>query len=218
MIFKGLTSDIVTITIPTRGRRAKLSACLRSIDYPYNQVLIGATSMDDIPLNVTEKMPSVSVHICNGNPVPVQIYLAQESSSTSHVLPISDDIIFETGAIQAAVNDLKSAFPDLDGIIGFDVKNMKQKDKSPYAYMLVGSKFFNEHLNRSLFNPEYHHFYADMELGEYAEKIGRFKTCHEAGIIHFHPAVGYIPDNTYLENRQEKWSHDYKIYMDRKQK
>jgi len=211
-------TDIVTVTIATKGRQAKLAACLRSIDYPMAGVLIGAASMEDIPAAVfTSIRIPVVVDITSGHPVAVQNHVAKQALPETHILPISDDIIFEPGAIQAAVNELHTVFPDTDGVIGFDIRNMSQKDKCPYAYMLIGNKFFTERLRRTLFHAEYHHFYADMELGEHANKLGRFRTCPTAGLIHFHPSAGYLADKTHCEGRQEKWSHDHKIYMDRKQ-
>lgn len=213
--------DIVTITIATKGRQAKLAACLRSIDYPSARVFIGAESMEDMPspFSTTTQIRDipVAVNIISGHPVQVHNHIAEQAGSETHILPISDDIIFEPGAIQSAVNELHTVFPDTDGVIGFDIRNMSQKDKCSYAYMLIGKKFFNERLGRKLFHAEYHHFYADMELGENANKLGRFRMCHSAGLIHFHPSAGYLADKTHREGRQEKWSHDHKIYMDRKQ-
>jgi hypothetical protein len=210
------TSDGLTITIPTTGRPEKLLACLKSIDYDA-KVWIGAMDSEDIPSDIPAWIAVRStVRFTIDAPVGVQIDLAETSEPGSHILPISDDIVFEPGAIQTALNALNFHFPDSDGVIGFNIKNMTEKDKSPYAFMLVGSKFFNERLNRVLFYPQYRHFFADTELGEYADSIGRFKFCEQAMLTHYHPSTGAPADATHIRNRGEKWEHDHMIYQHRK--
>jgi GT2 family glycosyltransferase len=93
---------------------------------------------------------------------------------------------------------------------------MSGKDKSQYSYMLVGKKFFDQRLGRKLFYPEYRHFFADTELGEYAKSIGRFMFCEEAQITHYHPSTGAQADATHTEGRCEKWEHDHYLYLKRK--
>ena len=206
-------NDLVTVTIASTGRKERLSDCIRSIDYDNVRVRVGVREGADIP---TDIQMTFSALFTNDFPVAVQNDLASSIEERSHVLAIADDIIFEPGAIQEAVDTLNDAFPDGDGIIGLNITNMRNDQKCPYAFMLVGSKFFNERLARVLFFPGYRHFFADMELGEYAESLGRFRFCSEARVIHFHPSTGAPADRTHTEGRQGKWEHDNELYLERK--
>ena len=53
---------------------------------------------------------------------------------------------------------------------------------------LIGRKFAERYSNRQCFCPDYVSFYADSEVGDYAEKINKFYYCEEAKLIHYHPA------------------------------
>lgn len=211
-------NDLVTITIPTKGRKDKLSACLRSIDYPESFVKLGASEEGDIPWDVLNErfLQNSSFQYIFFDPVYIQNYLSRFIQPGSHLLPISDDIVFEPGAIERAVQALKASFPDGDGVVGFDIRNMGEKDKSSYAFMLIGSKFLSDTLKGVPFFKGYRHFYADTELGELASRMGKFISCKEAGVIHFHPSSGHAADATHLSGRQEKWEHDHALYEARK--
>jgi hypothetical protein len=181
-------------------------------------VKIGASGKEDIPWRVMNErfLNNSSFQYIYFDPVYIQNYLSGFLQPGSHLLPISDDIVFEPKAIENAVFALNAAFPDGDGVIGFDIKNMTEKDKSPYAFMLIGNKFLSETLNGIPFFKGYRHFYADTELGELAASMGKFITCKEAGIIHFHPSAGHAADATHLKDRQEKHGHDRVLYEARK--
>jgi hypothetical protein len=211
-------NDLVTITIPSTGRKERLADCLMSIDYADSFVKIGASKNDDIPWHVLNDkfLNNSSFQYIYFDPVYIQNFLAGSIRPGSHLLPIADDIVFEPGAIKNAVFALNAAFPDGDGVVGFDVKNMDDDQKCPYAFMMIGNRFLSETLNGIPFFHKYRHFYADMELGELADCLGKFITCKDAGIIHFHPSAGYPKDETHMKARQEKWDHDNAVYVTRK--
>lgn len=204
----------LTLTIPSTGRPERLCDCLRSIDIEAD-VRVGAVCGDDLPSDIPTRIAErISFEFSIDTPVIIQNVLA--GKSRGHVLPISDDIVFDKGAIQTALDALDLHFPDSDGVVGFNIKNMTEKDKSPYAFMLIGETFFNERLGRVLFYTGYKHFFADTELGEYADSVGKFKFCAEAMLTHFHPSTGTPADATHTKNRGEKWQHDHRLYQDRK--
>jgi GT2 family glycosyltransferase len=207
----------VTITIPTTGRPERLRNCLRSIDYENARILIGAVKKGDVWLDEEEsEKKNISIFYGPGHPVVIQNSLAALSHFDSHILFLTDDIIFMPKAIEKAVNALLYRYPDSDGVVGFNIVNMLEKQKVPYAYMLVGKKFFNERLDRTLFFEGYQHFYADMELGLLASRLERFYFCQEAGLVHFHPCTGIAADETHSSGRSDKWQHDYKLFKDRR--
>ena len=216
---------MITITIPTTGRPQRLYDCLKSIaDEPDIEIKIGCRNIGvDIPLAVLRKCEpfnklNISMSASDLSIIEIQNYLAMTASLKSDILPIADDVIFQPGAISAARKAMSEEFPDYNGIIGFNIINLPKGQASLYAFMLIGRKFFSEHLNRTIFYPEYKHFYADIELGEAAEKIGKFYFCEEARVIHYHPVAGYPQDETYRRNRQSKWAHDNKLYQSRAEK
>lgn len=208
--------SLITITIPTTGRPDKLSQCLKSIDYKDTFIRIGAVSIEDVNLSDVSEMDNVSIIFNSSSIVEMQNDLAFASPDASHILAASDDIEFLPGAIRTAKECLLKVFPDGDGCVGLNIVNMEEKDRSPYAFMLVGAKFFNERLHRELFYPRYKHFYADTELGLYACSLGRFVFCYDARVIHHHPATGAPADKTHLYNRTGKWEHDNKLFNERR--
>lgn len=207
---------MLTITIPSTRRKKRLRECLESIDYDRAIINVGARDTSDIPWDLVKKLERIQCSFSHDLPVSVQIGLAICSPLDSDILPISDDILFQKGAIRAAISELEHYFPDHDGIIGFDISNMPEKDKSPYAFMLVGSKFFNDRLGRYLFFNGYRHFYADTEIGMFAESLDRFRICYKAQVVHFHPCTGVPADETHLRNRVENWSHDNALFLKRR--
>ena len=201
---------MITITIPTTGRPERLKNCIESIDYPAD-IRIGCR----YPADLSDEIGNASVLYTENNIVDVQNTLAASARTDSYILPISDDIVFEKGAIKKAVDFLDSIFPDSDGIVGFNVDNLKS---SPYCFMLIGQKFFNDTLKRKLFHDGYEHFFADTELGEAANAAGKFYLCCDANITHFHPSSGAEKDETHKRNRLKKWERDSATYRSRVKK
>jgi len=205
---------MITITIPTKQRKQRLENCIRSIKGDY-RILIGcADPVEDIPESVLNDDRCL-FYVTHDPIVKVQNMLASKASVDSHILPISDDIEFESKAIEEALLCMSRVFSDSDGAVGFNITNMTKQQSSPYAFMLIGAKFFNQTLHRTLFNEEYYHFYADTELGQKADDSGKFTLCEKAKIKHFHPCTGIKPDSTHLHKRNEKWKHDCDIYQRR---
>ena len=207
---------MITITIPTTGRFEKLKACIDSIPKDNEiQILIGCRSIrEDIPLAFL-KDTRIKVFETNDFPVGVQNMLAQEIIPGSHLLPISDDIIFAPKAIETALEALNRHFPDGHGIVGFNVSNLIEKYRSPYSYMLISSEFLKIRLKGVPFYYKYLHFFADVDLGRFAEKMGRFILCKEAEVIHYHPSAGHTADKTHNKNRQLKWQYDHDLFNER---
>lgn len=209
---------MLTITIATTGRPKKLNDCLNSIgSMPDVEIRIGCRSIqDDISPDIIKRRPpfgfmNISISASGCSIIETQNRLAVTVNEKSDILPIPDDITFQKMAIDAALKEMDDRFPGHDGIVGFNIINLG-KAASPFAVMLIGSGFFNNNLKRTMFFAGYKHFYADTELGMNAERLGKFYLCKEAEVIHFHPAAGYPADKTHREKRNEKWTHDRKIF------
>ena len=207
---------MITITLPTTGRPERVANFFNSIDYKDDfRLKIGCRVVrEDMPLRLIngDHKANVEVQEFDEDVVGVQNVLAASSSECSHILPISDDIVFHEGALSNAIEALDQYFPDGDGVIGFCTSNFKS---SPYAFMLVGNTFFNKRLKRQLFHSSYKHFFADTELGRFAEKMNKFLLCEYAKINHYHPVAGFPKDETHVRNRKEKWEHDRRVFIER---
>jgi glycosyltransferase involved in cell wall biosynthesis len=202
---------MLSVLIPTKGRPEKLEKCVKSIDVGC-EILILATKEDDVS-EFTRKDWRVSVYIApQFSIIEAQNFLAEQAKYD--LLPISDDIEFDAGSIQKALNvlyDENLGFMG-NGVAAFHVRNM---DCADYAYMLVGQKFYVDVLKEVLFAGGYKHFYADQELGNKAKKRSKFCYCMDATIFNYHPNAGYQQDETHKHLRSEKIAHDEQLYHDR---
>lgn len=202
---------MISILIPTKGRPEKLERCVKSVDI-YCEIWILATKPEDVPHDVMIDSRVKVFFDENMTIIQAQNFLA--SKATGHILPITDDIVFDRGSIDAALDILYCSFFnfDGDGIVGFHVKNMNCAD---YAYMLVGKRFYNETLKGELFHSGYEHFFADQELSEIAKKRKKFVVCLDATIKNYHPNAGFQEDETHRYRRGEKLAHDQELYRRR---
>lgn len=188
--------DKITITIASKGRRESLRRCINSIDVDA-RIIVLVTRPEDVDVDGIEVIIDSSLR-------PVQAQNVLMPMAKGHILPVSDDVEFENGSIQKALNVLDK------NVVGFHTVNMTS---SPYAFMLISSEYYKEFGG---FYKEYKHFFADTEYGERASSIGRFNYCKEATLKHYHPSAGFIADETYKNARSNGiWNHDNEIYMRR---
>lgn len=203
---------MITITIPTKGRRKRIKQCIESID---KDCFIKVCAVEGGDVDLLALHNNLSIYFSDKSIIYIQNWLSRMSHPETHLLPASDDIAFMPDSIKIAEKTLWEKFPDTDGVIGFNICNMKEKDKSIYAFMLIGNKFLRNRLLRKPFYEEYQHFYADTETGMFADKLGKFFYCEEAKIEHYHPCTGVPADKTHLENRNNKWLSDNQIFTER---
>jgi hypothetical protein len=130
-----------------------------------------------------------------------------------------DDVELHTTCIERAYGELTTTFPDGDGVIGLNqVCPFKHDYKfQPTGQIMVGLKFLDRYPNRQICCPKYIQWYQDEELLNYANKLGKFKPCPTATLIHYHPAyVSNEMDATHALTRNEIYKKDTKIYNERK--
>ena len=95
-------------------------------------------------------------------------------------------------------------YPDTDGVLGINQSNLPQNQALKSAFGIKGAKFAERFPNRQVFCLDYHRFYADMELGIYANKIRKFTYCKECRITHYHPSF-YPNLYDYTHTSVRKW-------------
>ena len=200
---------MISVIVPTRSRPEKLERMVSSLDIEC-EVLIVPTFKTD----VTNKVISDSrVHIVEMDQAHtvVQAFNLMAEQAKYDIVTASDDLEFMPNSLMQAKHELYDKFNGC-GVVGFSTVNMQSNDD---AFVIVGQSFFNIHLNKVLWHPEYLHFYGDTELGRKAKKLGLFKLSDTALIINHHPSSGERADETHNHNRTEKLAHDEQVYRRR---
>ena len=193
---------MVSVLIPTKGRPEKLARCVNSIN-ACCEILILATSPNDIAQQTLDDERVTIYYDAKLSVIQAQNFLA--SKAKYNLMPTSDHVEYMFDSITEARKMLYSEF-DGYGVVGFNVVNMRANND---AFVLVGREWYEK---RGLFNPEYQHFYADTELGDYAKALGKFKVCELARMKNYHPSCGVEADATHNEKRSEKLEHDRLVY------
>ena len=146
---------------------------------------------------------------------------------------LNDDVIIKEDMFRQIIKAFAIHFPDLDGIIGLNQKNITDLQKVKSAFGAIGIKYADRFPNREVFCPDYYRFFADFELWQYAKQINKFVFCKEAQLVHLHPAFyKNLEDETHKEVRKylslDKktfqrrqieellWGQDFKLLTERK--
>lgn len=211
---------MITISIPSKGRPAMLTDCVRSIQESNCQsyeIFIHVTSMNDVDEYSRECFfndPRVCLRIVpSATVIQCQNWTAQKVRD--FYLPISDDVLFSRDALNDAFYNLTKKFHDFDGVVGLNQKNVPGGKDT--AFMLIGRKFLERFPDRCPFYPGYYQFGADSELGEFAKSINKFAFCEEAIVEHLHPATGRPCDDTHIWARKHL-GHDHALRKHRSQR
>lgn len=127
--------------------------------------------------------------------------------SADVVFLLGDHIVFHERTVEEVLN--RFASNPVIGAVGMRIENLPPASASPYAFMALSRRFLNRFKMRNgrweVFCPDYYHFCADTELGEYAESIGAFHFAASATITTHSPAAGNAAtDETYRAGRTNK--------------
>lgn len=102
---------------------------------------------------------------------------------------MTDDAELDPGCLQWAWERLIALWPDTDGVIGFNQRNIQGKEGTAQSAMgMIGAKFLARFPGKRPFCPDYSRFHFDSELGLYARSLGRFSFEEPASLVHWHPA------------------------------
>ena len=178
-------TDTVNVIIPTYlvSRFSYLIKCVNSIlDGSYNRVKItvGVNGNKDL-LELVQTLP-------------VEIYYSEENlgwirmanklsviNKSDMLIYCADDVEFESDAITNAVKAMKKHFPDGDGLVSIEQRNLSWGLDT--AFGMIGKKFI-ERFPDTPFCIDYEHIGSDHELGDYAKKVGKHFHCMDAGLYH----------------------------------
>lgn len=193
----------ITVVIPTRGRLEKLHRTLASLplgEHWFSVIIVCDGDKDTFDALCTDPR-WLSVMLVPERRGAVFCRNHAMHAILDGVLYATDDILFPRGVVKAAMDEFNEAFPDDDGVLGF------QQDFSHHkaGVGLVGLPFLRRYPDRQLFCPEYDHF-ACQEIAWLAESLDRF--CYSDGrakITHLSPFKDRAwLDQTHQDARRHK--------------
>jgi hypothetical protein len=150
---------------------------------------------------VREEFPHIKVieYAEHAGSVSIRNKTISNHCMRSNVLYFVDDAVFHPGAVEKAIDDFHTFFPDTDGVLGLSQSG--DHKFHPTGVAIIGDAFLNRYKDRMPFFPGYWHF-AAQEVHWLADKVGKFQTS-EATIDHHHPGFNRnLADKTHVEARQ----------------
>ncbi len=191
----------IMIVIPTRNRWEKLQCTLQSIPKKEFIDIVVVCDGDKKTFNALEgkgvKRMLVGEHVgavkCRN--------LAIANCVVDGLLYATDDITFDNGAIESALDTFNKHFSDDDGVVGF----VQDLSFHPTGVALVGKTFLARYPKKRLFCSHYYHF-AAQEILRYCEHLGnKFVADSNAKVKHLHPSVyKQEVDLTHMDARKFK--------------
>lgn len=148
-------------------------------------------------------------------PVIVNELVAQ--SEASIVVVLADHIVPKPGLIEAVIRAFEGR-PDI-GMVGLNIVNMPPAPGvREYCFFALCRPFINHFPDRQVLCPDYHHFYGDTELGNFASAADAFVFAQDAEIETHHVNNGLAdPDDTWRASRSRK-KQDVETYELRQRK
>ena len=125
-------------------------------------------------------------------------------SEAAIVVVLADHIVPKPGLIEAIVRAFE-VNPEA-GMTGLNIVNMPPlAGVREYCFFALSRPFIDHFPGRQVLCPDYHHFYADSELGRYASAAGLFVYAQDAEIETWHVNNGLAEkDETWKASRARK--------------
>lgn len=189
------------ICIPTMGRPRQLARALSSI---YAQGVPCKVSVE--MMTEPEALTSAVNRLCTGR-----------DPLTDVIMVLADDVELQEGCLAAVMDEFKTN-DDLKKCVGLCQSNIQFYPKvTEHAFWAAGKDFMHE-LFWAPFCPDYYHFSADTELGEYARWANCFVYREDAKLIHYHPDASTDKrDGTHNASRVHQ-AEDVEIRSERKRR
>lgn len=193
----------VAVVIPTFNRLNKLERCLNSLEkqtYKSFDTYIYCDNNDKKTFNFLENSRWADFVSINTRQEFVigswNRFLREEFFQDNYDIMMwcVDDVECYHTTLEKAVACMITNFPDTDGVVGINQECPGHPSYTFkwYGQVLLGRKFIERYkqVNYQVCCPDYHHFYQDEEMWEYANSVGKFINCPEAILKHYHP--GFI--------------------------
>lgn len=142
--------------------------------------------------------------------LPVAVNERLSPSVADIEIVLADHIVPDSRFLEAITAAFADKFPDLDGMVGLNLANMPPlPGVREYCFFALGRKFIERFPYAQVLCPQYHHFYADTELGEFATDAGLFHWAEDARVETFHVNNGKAQkDGTWAASRSRKAQDD----------
>jgi len=175
------------IVVPTYNREDEIARFLK-----YAQKV---ESPEDWIVNINVRYggkPEALTGIVNG--------LVGESSADV-VMVLADHLVMHSDCL---LNCMGYFDDNSDLMVGLHIENLPiTPGISEYCFFALDREFISRFPDRQIFCPDYYHFYADNELGKFANSIGKFYWAEDAKVTTYHPNVGNASkDTTYWSSRK----------------
>lgn len=185
---------------PTLNRPAMLSRLRHS----------AASGTVQLPLLVSEETAPRALTSCIND-----LLAKARDRNPDVVFLLGDHIVFDRHCVAEVARIFDTYMPSTMGAVGMRIANLPGRGASPYAFMAVGAGLLDSFPDWQAFCPDYYHFCADTELGEYAEWLGVFTLAEHATISTYSPAAGNMRvDATYRAGRCRK-AQDFRVRAER---
>lgn len=216
----------ILFKFPTRERPEKMLAHIANIkkycisdDY----LILLAIDEDDSDCNnpvVLKKIPSDVVVDIQESKNKIDAYNRgiDKILEWDILVVTSDDMEWTMRGFDNEIRaDIKSAFPDLDGLLHYSDGNQKS---NVCTLPIMTRKYYDRF--KYVYHPSYTSLWCDNEQTDVAKQLGKYKYMGDHKIIfrHYHPAWGFgRMDELYKRNESRvNWNKDEKNYISRKEK
>lgn len=179
---------MIYVGVPTLNREPEAARCLKAFNDLENPHSVDVNLWQDTEPRALTEINNKILHV----------------SECDITLILADHIVIQEGCVESIENAFADKFPDLDGCVGLSVSNMPPlPGVREYCFLAIGSKFLDRFPMRVAYCPDYYHFFADTELGEYAKSIDKFHYAEEAELYTYHPNANNAGrDSTHRASRK----------------
>lgn len=211
--------------LPSRSRPEKFFETVESIirlSSTKDYIVLASLDIDDPTMNCPETRAKLSmypeVHAVWGSSENKIHAINRDTNAIEDwdiLVAMADDLRPDVmGFDQLFINLFTLHFPDFDGLL--HVPDGIVNERIPTA-PIIGRKFYDRF--GYIFHPAYHSVYADNELMDVAQILGKYKYERMILIRHYHPRHSRAQwDALYRKNEaDEMYRHDCEIYQNRRQ-
>ena len=135
------------------------------------------------------------------------------SKDTSILVTMSDDMVFTQQGFDDIIRvDMQKYFPDNDGCLHYP--DGSQVQSRLITLSIMGMKYFKRF--GYIYNPCYQSLWCDMEFGEVAKMLGKYKFLPNSKIFkHAHPLWTKEPYDALMKRNESFYNSDKEVYLKR---
>jgi|GEM_PF-3381355 len=210
---KLISTPLVSILIPQRGRPTQIKRCLELIlentSYPNYEVILicDRDDMDSVAGIPKDNRINVVIDPSKKRQMFVgKINYGFRVSKGSYIVYLANDVEVSKDWLIEAMKSMMGAFPDGMGLVAFN-----HGDPQKHAYHgLISKKFVDHYLKGNVFYPGYIHFWCDLELVAIAKRHNRFCFSPKSRVYH-KPSK----DNIHAEGWRQSYKQGANLLIER---